>query len=119
MQAHNRRMGLGTLSIAAALALAAWLFIGRGLSNLPSLAQAAEDAERAAEAVDEGGPTAQPTLVAQKKKKADHPFPRRRPAPEFEGGTGWINTSGPLTVFLSFLRVVALISSREKNATIP
>ena len=28
--------------------------------------------------------------------RAGHPFPRRNPAPSLTGGTGWLNTAGPL-----------------------
>ncbi len=70
------RMGLRFAVLAALVSL-----VGCGERGSPAAVQAAEEAPRDAQ---------DPT------EKMEFPYQHRIPAPELEGGRGWLNTAGPL-----------------------
>ncbi|MGE0610115.1 MAG: thioredoxin-like domain-containing protein [Pirellulales bacterium] len=89
MKSHNRRRTVNLAWTVGVLALGAWMLLGRGHDDIPTLSQWAEDASGQV-----------PVRFAAQKKKpvGDHPFPNRRASPELDGGVAWINTDGPLTL---------------------
>ncbi|MHC4875205.1 MAG: thioredoxin-like domain-containing protein [Planctomycetota bacterium] len=68
------------------------------LTLLPA-STAAQDEPAAAKKDDPAKPPADPNVViGEDGKPIENPFPKRFPAPELDGGHGWLNTSGDITL---------------------
>ncbi|HEX8527460.1 MAG TPA: thioredoxin-like domain-containing protein, partial [Allosphingosinicella sp.] len=91
--------GTAALVATAALLICLGAFVGIGYAladDTPAAELGAGDqGPDAPRSPEQGEPAAQ---AGDAEAAPENPFPKRNPAPGLEGGVGWLNTSGPITL---------------------